>query len=148
MGLLQNSTRGLGHVSVSGLSLVPKPPTRIIALRCADVAFVMVLFGCRGVERATGRATARRTKLCSREEANECIRQRKALIGIATQRSFKASARMTVSVVVTGMGEKRRLSLLPLWQFVMPLHTPWGNSWTRLGCCISLQVSMRKCRSN
>ena len=43
MGLLQNSTRGLGHVSVRGLSLVPKPPTRIIAFRCADVAFVMML---------------------------------------------------------------------------------------------------------
>jgi hypothetical protein len=30
---------------------------------------------------------------------------------------------MTVSVVVTNLGEKRRLSLLPLWQFDHPLIT-------------------------
>jgi hypothetical protein len=36
MGLLQKSTRGLGTVRVKGLSLVPKPPTRMIALRLAE----------------------------------------------------------------------------------------------------------------
>lgn len=42
MGLLQNSTRGLGQVSVRGLSLVPKPPTRMMAFSCAGVVLVMV----------------------------------------------------------------------------------------------------------
>lgn len=37
MGLLQNSTRGLGQVSVRGLSLVPKPPTRMMAFSCGVV---------------------------------------------------------------------------------------------------------------
>lgn len=30
-GRLQNSTKGLGHENVNGLSLVPKPPTKINA---------------------------------------------------------------------------------------------------------------------
>jgi hypothetical protein len=31
MGLFANSTKGFGHVNVSGLSRVPNPPTRIKA---------------------------------------------------------------------------------------------------------------------
>jgi hypothetical protein len=49
---------------VRGLSLVPKPPTRIIAFRCADVAFVMMLaFGwMQGQERKRLTATTNAEK--------------------------------------------------------------------------------------
>lgn len=43
IGLLQNSTRGLGTVKVRGLRRVPKPPTRISAFRGA-LLFVLAIF--------------------------------------------------------------------------------------------------------
>lgn len=43
MGLLQNSTRGLGTVSVNGLRRVPKPPTKIRAFKAPDCAVLLVM---------------------------------------------------------------------------------------------------------
>lgn len=89
IGLLQNSTRGLGQVSVSGLSLVPKPPTRIIAFRCADVVFVMVIklieTGGTRVKAAKHREEANtdveKPRKCKTTPGLSCVRTTRCLIG-------------------------------------------------------------------
>lgn len=52
MGLLQNSTRGLGTVSVNGLRRVPKPPTKIRAFKAPDCAVLLVMVLIAGLKKS------------------------------------------------------------------------------------------------